>query len=161
SSSASSRSSSAPMRRDSAGWLRCKVAAARVKLPARATAAKASSWSCESTAMREAYVTRMELSKHCNGRMHGRRYLDGMAAVLPILVVVVPGTLHHLAQKTAGAATPWPMLAVAYGAALGLTLLGALVTGAPRPGRADGVTGLLVGLAAFGIEAGFFFVYRA
>jgi drug/metabolite transporter (DMT)-like permease len=87
-----------------------------------------------------------------------------MPALVPIVIVVVSGILYHLAQKTSAAASPWPMLAVAYGAALGLSLVLALASGDGRRaalGRAECSAGLLLGLAAFGIEAGFFFVYRA
>jgi drug/metabolite transporter (DMT)-like permease len=86
------------------------------------------------------------------------------AAALPLAIIVVSGIVYHVAQKLAGAASPWPMLAVAYGAALALALALALANrGAVRlsPGRTEWAAGLLLGLAAFGIEAGFFFAYRA
>jgi drug/metabolite transporter (DMT)-like permease len=87
-----------------------------------------------------------------------------MAAALPLALIVVSGIAYHVAQKLSGAASPWPLLAVAYGAALALALALALASpGAARPplGRAEWAAGLLLGLAAFGIEAGFFFAYRA
>jgi len=70
--------------------------------------------------------------------------------------------LYHLVQRVSGhaAASPWPMLTVAYGigfaVAMTVTLLSPHVVS-----RSDRITGLLLGLAALGIEAGIFFVYRA
>lgn len=87
-----------------------------------------------------------------------------MSAVLPLLIVIASGIVYHLAQKAAGAASPWPMLVVAYGVALVLTLglaLGSRDVVRWQPSRGEWTTGLLLGLAAFGIEAGFFFIYRA
>lgn len=87
-----------------------------------------------------------------------------MSGSFPIAVVVVSGIVYHVAQKASGAARPWPMLMVAYGAALAVTLLISLAGGNGggwQPGRREVAWGLLVGLAAFGIEAGFFFIYRA
>lgn len=85
---------------------------------------------------------------------------------LPLVTVIVAGIVYHLVQKGSGSApSPWPMLAVAYGAAFALAALLALA--APAHGLAAAraprvwIPGLLLGLAAFGIEAGFFFVYRA
>lgn len=86
-----------------------------------------------------------------------------MPAALPIAIVIVSGIVYHLAQKVAGAARPWPMLAVAYGAAFAISVVLALAEGDVlrwQPGR-ERSAGLLLGLAAFGIEAGFFFIYRA
>jgi drug/metabolite transporter (DMT)-like permease len=87
-----------------------------------------------------------------------------MRAPLSLATIIAAGVVYHLAQKTSNATTPWRMLAVAYGAAFGVTLVLALATGgAPRweLGRDDGIAGLLLGLAVLGIEAGFFFLYRA
>lgn len=87
-----------------------------------------------------------------------------MSAALPLAIIVVSGVVYHVAQKLSGAASPWSMLAIAYGAALALAVVLALANrGAGRPplGRTEWVAGLLLGLAAFGIEAGFFFAYRA
>jgi len=86
-----------------------------------------------------------------------------MLAALPLATVIAAGIVYHLAQKAADGASPWPMLAVAYGAAFALTVVLALLSDDQRwqPSRADYIAGLLLGLAAFGIEAGFFFVYRA
>ncbi|SRR6266568_3983239 len=87
-----------------------------------------------------------------------------MPAAVPLAIVILSGIVYHVAQKTAVAASPWPMLAVAYGLALATTIGFALASGdAPRwqLGRTQCLAGLLLGLAAFGIEAGFFFIYRA
>lgn len=81
-------------------------------------------------------------------------------SALPLALLVVAGVVYHLSLKAAGAANPWPMLVVAYATALALTLPLALASG-EAPGRRESVAGLLIGLAAFGIEAGFFIVYRA
>lgn len=86
------------------------------------------------------------------------------AAALPLAVVIVSGIVYHVAQKGAGAASPWPMLAIAYGAGFALALALALASPHPArwlPVRAEWTAGLLIGLAAFGIEAGFFFIYRS
>lgn len=87
-----------------------------------------------------------------------------MSSVLLLAAVIVSGVVYHLAQKASGAASPWPMLAVAYGAAFALALALALRgAGGARwqPGRGELVAGLLIGLAAFGVEASFFFLYRS
>jgi drug/metabolite transporter (DMT)-like permease len=87
-----------------------------------------------------------------------------MQSALALTTIVVSGVAYHLAQRASAAASPWPMLSVAYAAALALTLGFAGVTGASsawRPGRVDCLAGALLGLSAFGIEAGFFYVYRA
>jgi drug/metabolite transporter (DMT)-like permease len=87
-----------------------------------------------------------------------------VSAYLPLVAVIVSGVVYHCAQKTAGAAHPWPILSVAYGAAFAVTTALALASG-PAPGlglaRSTALTGVLIGLAAFGIEAGYFFVYRS
>lgn len=87
-----------------------------------------------------------------------------MSSAMPILVVIVSGVAYHLAQRGSGASSPWPMLSVAYAAALALTLGLGLASGTSplgRPTRGDLTAGLLIGLAAFGVEAGFYYVYRA
>src|SRR5262245_5981539 len=87
-----------------------------------------------------------------------------MSAMPALTTVIVSGVVYHLAQKTTRAPHPWPMLSVAYGAAFALATAASFATGAARDcwrGPWDGKTGIIVGLAAFGIEAGFFFVYRA
>ena len=85
-----------------------------------------------------------------------------MSTALPLVTVIVAGIVYHLVQKGAGGSSPWPLLTVAYGAAFALSLALALAAGGraqPRPGV--WIAGLLLGLAAFGIEAGFFFIYRS
>ena len=87
-----------------------------------------------------------------------------MPASLALLTVIVSGVVYHLAQKTSHAAHPWSMLSIAYGAAFALATALACTKGAfdgAGSRLATGMTGLLIGLAAFGIEAGFFFVYRS
>jgi drug/metabolite transporter (DMT)-like permease len=87
-----------------------------------------------------------------------------MRSAFPIITVIVAGIVYHLAQKTSGAASPWPLLAIAYGMALAMTLAVALTSPMPAhwpPTRGVWVAGIFLGLAAFGIEAGFFFIYRA
>jgi drug/metabolite transporter (DMT)-like permease len=81
-----------------------------------------------------------------------------MRVGLLLVTVIVAGVVYHLAQKTSSAASPWPMLAVGYGLAFVISLALASSEGWPSPGETLG--GLLLGLAAFGIEAGFFFLYR-
>jgi drug/metabolite transporter (DMT)-like permease len=87
-----------------------------------------------------------------------------MGTVLPLGIVIVSGIVSPLAQKSSGAARPWPMLMVAYGAAFVIAAVLAVASGGDgaraQPGR-ERSAGLLLGLAAFGIEAGFFYVYRA
>lgn len=92
-----------------------------------------------------------------------RPYGRVMASVVLLVTVIVSGIVYHLAQKLAVAPTPWLMLAIAYATALALTLALAVANGdASRlPDRGEWVAGLLIGLAAFGIEAGFFYLYRS
>ena len=91
--------------------------------------------------------------------------MAGMHAALPIVVVIVSAVVYHLAQKSAGSATsPWPLLALAYGAAFVITVALALATSDDAlrmPTRSERAAAVLIGVAALGIEAGFFFTYRA
>ena len=84
-----------------------------------------------------------------------------MPKELLLVVVTVSGVVYHLAQKVAGKASPWPTLAIAYGAAFVATLLVGFHERAPLPTRTGATAGLMIGLSAFGIEVGFFFLYRA
>lgn len=87
-----------------------------------------------------------------------------MPAAFPIAIVIASGVLYHLAQKGVGSARPWPMLVIAYGLALGLSLVLAVADSGARtePVRDRSTSaGVLLGLAAFGIEAGVFYIYRA
>lgn len=84
-----------------------------------------------------------------------------MRGVFLLGTVIVSGVIYHLAQRTAGTTSPWAMLSVAYGVAFAATLVLAGADGASWPGRQASLAGLLIGLSAFGIEAGFFFIYRA
>lgn len=87
-----------------------------------------------------------------------------MPAVFPLFVIIVSGIVYHLVQKAAGGVSPWPMLAIAYGGAFATTLIIALASGDSarwQVGRGEWFAGLALGLAALGIEAGFFFIYRA
>jgi drug/metabolite transporter (DMT)-like permease len=85
-----------------------------------------------------------------------------MSTPLALVTVILSGVVYHLAQKTAGGGLPWPMLSIAYGAAFLASALLAVFTGGDGRGLlGQGITGLLVGLGAFGVEAGFFFVYRS
>jgi drug/metabolite transporter (DMT)-like permease len=86
-----------------------------------------------------------------------------MPTPLPLAIVIVSGIVYHLAQKASVPTRPWPMLMVAYGAAFAVAVVLTL-SGSAAPGWGGGRTrtvGVLVGLAAFGIEAGFFYIYRA
>jgi len=87
-----------------------------------------------------------------------------MSALIALVAVIVCGVVYHVAQKTVGGAQPWPILSVAYGAAFALATALAVVTG-PAASLANprgiALPGVLIGLAAFGIEAGYFFVYRS
>ncbi len=90
--------------------------------------------------------------------------VSAMSAGFPLAIIIVSGIVYHLAQKASGAASPWPFLSIAYGAAFALAVALALASDAParwQPRRGELTAGLLLGLAAFGIEAGFFFLYRA
>ena len=50
-----------------------------------------------------------------------------MSSAFPLVTVIVAGIVYHLVQKGSGAApSPWPMLAVAYGAAFALAAVLAL-----------------------------------
>ena len=85
-----------------------------------------------------------------------------MPTSVPLVIAIVSGVLYHLAQKLGSSSRPWPMLAVAYGTAFIIALVLALVRNdidRGQPGR-ERLVGLLLGLSAFGIEAGLFFVYR-
>ncbi|WP_394846258.1 EamA family transporter [Pendulispora brunnea] len=86
-----------------------------------------------------------------------------MSAFFPLAIVVVAGVVYHVAQKASGAVSPWPMLAIAYGAAFAVAIVMLFARGgdARLPAARDCMAGLALGLAAFGIEAGFFFVYRS
>lgn len=90
-----------------------------------------------------------------------------MLAVFPIVIVVVSAVIYHLAQKSLGGgptASPWPTLAFAYGAAFLITLVVAWATsdGALRlPAKPERSAALMIAIGAIGVEAGFFFVYRA
>lgn len=90
---------------------------------------------------------------------------DGMQAAFPVVLVIVSAVVYHLAQKSLGTTTsPWPVLALAYAVALVLTLVLALVSGDDLlrlPARPERTAALLIGLGALGVEAGFFFAYRA
>lgn len=87
-----------------------------------------------------------------------------MLALWPVVLVVVSSVGYHLSQRALGAAgNPWSALAVAYGVALVACLALALVSpdGLRVPGRPERNAGLVIGAAALGIEAGFYFIYRA
>lgn len=88
-----------------------------------------------------------------------------MHAASPVVLVIVSAVVYHLAQKSLGpTSSPWPVLALAYAVALALTLVLALANGDDLlrlPARADGAAAVLIGLGALGVEAGFFFAYRA
>ena len=94
-----------------------------------------------------------------------RTQIGGMSAAFPVVLVIVSAVVYHLAQRSlGGAASPWPVLALAYAVALALAVtLGVLAgDGLPRlPDRADRTAALLIGLGALGVEAGFFLAYRA
>ena len=85
-----------------------------------------------------------------------------MSGAFALVVVIVSAVAYHLAQRAAGhsASSPWPMLAVAYGFAFVVAATLAVLSphSADRGARTGG---LVVGLAMLGIEAGFFFVYKA
>jgi drug/metabolite transporter (DMT)-like permease len=86
-----------------------------------------------------------------------------MLAALSLAVVIVSSVAYHLTQKTSGGSNPWPLLSIAYAAALTLSIaLSLFANGTARlPVRAEWTAGLILGLAVFGIEAGFFFLYRS
>jgi drug/metabolite transporter (DMT)-like permease len=87
-----------------------------------------------------------------------------MPTPLPLAIVIVSGIVYHLAQRSSGPVRPWPMLTVAYGAAFAVAVACTLATSDVRTfgfGRGARTAGLLIGLAAFGIEAGFFYIYRS
>ena len=78
-----------------------------------------------------------------------------------LFAVIAAGVIYHLAQRASSAASPWPMLAVGYGVAFAMTLVLAIGSGGALPTRGEATGGALIGLSAFAIEAGFFFIYRA
>lgn len=84
-----------------------------------------------------------------------------MSTAFPLVTVIVAGIVYHLVQRGAGHGSPWPMLAVAYGAAFALALALAATDSARLHTPRVWGPGLLLGLAAFAIEAGFFFIYRS
>lgn len=88
-----------------------------------------------------------------------------MQAALPVVLVITSAVVYHLAQKSLGTtSSPWPVLALAYAVALALTLVLALVNGDDLlclPAPPERLAALLIGLGALGVEAGFFFAYRA
>lgn len=85
-----------------------------------------------------------------------------MPGAIPLVIVIVSGIVYHLAQKISVSAKPWTMLAVAYGAAFAVTAVLAFTsTDVTRWNERERTAGLLIGLAALGIEAGFFFIYRS
>lgn len=90
-------------------------------------------------------------------------YKRAVLAVVPLAVVIIAGIAYHLVQKAAGGVNPWPMLAIAYGSAFVATLVIALASSGTRweAGRGEWGAGIVLGLAALGIEAGFFFLYRS
>lgn len=88
-----------------------------------------------------------------------------MQAALPVVLVIASAVVYHLAQKSLGTtSSPWPVLALAYAVALVLTIVLALASGddlLQLPARHERTAALLIGLGALGVEAGFFFAYRA
>jgi len=85
-----------------------------------------------------------------------------MPGFIPLVVVIASGIVYHVAQKISDAPKPWPMLAVAYGAAFAISsVLAFTSTDVTRWNERERSAGLLIGLAALGIEAGFFFIYRS
>jgi drug/metabolite transporter (DMT)-like permease len=94
---------------------------------------------------------------------NARPQLVDVRIPLPLAVVILCGCVYHLAQRSAGAARPWTLLAVAYGVAFAVTIVPALA--GPRaawaPSPSEWIAGAAIGIAAVGIEAGFFFLYRS
>jgi hypothetical protein len=89
---------------------------------------------------------------------------------LPLALIAAAGVLYHVAQKGAAkVSSPWPILAVAYASALVASALLWWLGGrsGPRgawgsvPTRSELVAAGAIGVAAFGIETGFFLAYRA
>ena len=76
-----------------------------------------------------------------------------MGRSVPLVVVIVCGIAYHLAQRSARAATPWPMLAIAYGVALVLAIAMAIrerdIVVWPNAGTV--IAALVIGLTAIGI----------
>jgi hypothetical protein len=87
-----------------------------------------------------------------------------MASPFPLILTVTGAVLYHLAQKSAGAGSPWAILTPAYAVALAVSAVfwwkagGVAAAPVPRGGLA---VALLLGLAVLAVEAGFFFAYRA
>jgi drug/metabolite transporter (DMT)-like permease len=92
-----------------------------------------------------------------------RPQVVGVRLSVPLVIVILCGCVYHLAQKAAGAARPWTLLAIAYGVAFAVTIVPALAgtRGGWAPSQREWGAGAAIGLAAVGIEAGFFFLYRA
>ncbi|MCE9576270.1 MAG: hypothetical protein K8W52_24185 [Deltaproteobacteria bacterium] len=77
-----------------------------------------------------------------------------------LVLVIAAGVVYHLAQKSSTASSPWATLAVAYGVGFAIALVLAALASAPPSGR-EWRAGVAIGLAALGIEAGFFLLYRS
>jgi hypothetical protein len=94
--------------------------------------------------------------------LNAATYVLVMSSLVLLVTVIVSGIVYHLAQKLAVASTPWSMLAIAYAMALMMTVGLAIASGEAlrMPARGVWLAGLVIGLAAFAIEAGFFFLYR-
>jgi drug/metabolite transporter (DMT)-like permease len=91
-------------------------------------------------------------------------YGSRMRTTLLLVVVIVSGVVYHLAQKGSRGDSPWLILTIAYSAALAMTVSLAVATGEAKKWTfsfAQGASGLLIGVAALGIEAGYFFLYRS
>lgn len=88
---------------------------------------------------------------------------------VPLVLTVGSGVLYHLAIKgQSGAPSPWAFLTVAYAVALvlsaaawGVAGLGGGGGAAPCLDRRVWLGAGLLGLAAVGIEVGYFLAYRA
>lgn len=86
------------------------------------------------------------------------------ASLFPLGLIIVGGVAYHLGQKAAGGGNVWRVLVIAYGAAFAISValwLASPAAGRAAPQRAELGAALVIGLAAFAIEAGFFLAYRS
>src|SRR5262249_31205584 len=91
-------------------------------------------------------------------------YVDRMRRAILLSIITVAGVVYHLAQRSARGTNPWIVLVVAYAVALALSVTVALALGAfdhVEYSARDAACGAFIGLAAFGIEAGYLFAYRS
>ncbi len=96
------------------------------------------------------------------------RVASMFAHAFPLVLTVAGGLLYHVAMKTqSGAAGPWAFFTLAYGVAFIASAVlwrlggGGIVATLGRLDRSSLIAAGLLGVAAVGIEAGYFLAYRS